>query len=198
VTRQVLDLCLDNNVVSTYLSKGKGGNTCYPAVKNRLDSARSSKRKIRIPVMVISEIESGFAMADSFGPPTEETKQARKDIRSFLSTYEKVNINSHTVLPYSMLRGRIFQLYAKRDGNRRKFVQRKTHDICDRITDLSIGIDERDLFIASAAVQENLMLATLDAKKEMKAIIQAAESLEADGSLIYGKPFKLHYEYWDQ
>jgi predicted nucleic acid-binding protein len=63
--------------------------------------------------------------------------------------------------------------------------------LIERISGKSLGIDERDLLIASIAVQYNLILTTNDQNEGMKRIKEAAEKLEADG-----EPVRLRVEYW--
>jgi predicted nucleic acid-binding protein len=54
-----------------------------------------------------------------------------------------------------------------------------------------LGIDERDLLIASVAVQYNLILATCDKNQGMRNIEEAAAELERSGS-----PIRLRTGYW--
>ena len=58
-------------------------------------------------------------------------------------------------------------------------------------TGKELGIDERDLLIASVAAQYNLVLATIDQNEGMKRIEAAAASLAAKGSRI-----ALRISYW--
>jgi len=56
-------------------------------------------------------------------------------------------------------------------------------DRFERITGKQLGIDERDLLIASVAIQYGLVLVTAD--KKMKPIIDAAQELEFQGKDIH-------------
>lgn len=55
----------------------------------------------------------------------------------------------------------------------------------------SLGIDERDLLIASIAVQYNLILATNNQNEGMKRIEKTAQKLETEE-----KPVRLRIAYW--
>ena len=64
-------------------------------------------------------------------------------------------------------------------------------DLVERVFGKSLGIDERDLLIASIAVQYNLLLATNDQNQGMKRIEEAAQKLEAAG-----QPIRLRIDSW--
>jgi predicted nucleic acid-binding protein len=74
---------------------------------------------------------------------------------------------------------------------RQGFKEKVPEELIDRVSGQSLGIDEKDLFIASVAAQYRLVLATNDQKEGMRRIERAARTLETAG-----KPIRLRIEYW--
>jgi predicted nucleic acid-binding protein len=64
-------------------------------------------------------------------------------------------------------------------------------ELFDKVTGKQLGIDERDLFIASVAAENGLILATNDSNEGMKRIENAAQKLQESG-----KSVNLKIAYW--
>jgi len=73
----------------------------------------------------------------------------------------------------------------------RRYKEKVPEDLVERVSGKSLGIDEKDLLIASVAVQYNLILATNDQNPGMKRIEEAARKLEAAQ-----EPVHMRIEYW--
>jgi predicted nucleic acid-binding protein len=185
----VKDILLDTNIISIHLTGKRRGEPRYQVVEKHLGSI--GRRKILLPIVAVMEIESGLAMGEKSNPPPQVIKEIN-DIRSFLNRYPKVNIDYHTVGPYAQVRAKVFELYGRKKSSGRSYTVKKTHELTDRITDVQLGIDERDLLIVCSAIQRNLSLATFDSNNEMKLILDAVRNLQ-----LAGTPIDLDVEYWD-
>jgi predicted nucleic acid-binding protein len=102
-----------------------------------------------------------------------------------------LGIDDNTVEPYSLLRAQLWRLHGTRKKGKRRYTEKRPEELFDRVTGKELGVDERDLLIASVAVQYGLVLATNDQNPGMKRIEEAARRLEEDG-----KPMHLRIDYW--
>jgi predicted nucleic acid-binding protein len=165
---------LDTNII-TYLAKPNSPQ--HHNVKTHL-SKLCSDEPVMLSVISIAEIEFGIAKSDS--RPSDELKDV---LRKFFESYPgHLGIDDNTVEPYSLVRA---QLWRKYGGKKKKVPE----DLFEKVTGKRLGIDERDLLIASVAIQYGLVLVTAD--KKMKPIIDAARELEFQGKDIY-----LRYTDW--
>lgn len=170
---------LDTNIISILV---RPTAQKYSIVKSRL--ARIADELVMLPVIAIAEIEFGMAKSEI---PDESQKSA---LRRFFSDYPlHLGIDDNTIEPYSLVRAELWRLYAtpKKRGHKEKIPE----DLLDRVTGRELGIDERDLLIASIAIQYNLILATADRNQGMLSIERAATNLEAKG-----EPICLRVEDW--
>lgn len=112
-------------------------------------------------------------------------------VRAFFADYpHHLPVDDNTVEPYALIRAQLWRDYGttkSRGGSK----ERVPEELVERVSGKSLGIDERDLLIASVAVQYNLVLATNDQNSGMKRIEESARKLKAAG-----KPVHLHVEYW--
>jgi predicted nucleic acid-binding protein len=102
-----------------------------------------------------------------------------------------LGIDDNTVEPYSLIRSQIWHDHATPKGGGNTHKEKQPEDLTDRVSGKSLGIDERDLLIASTAAQYGLVLVTNDSNEGMKRIESAAQKLELDG-----KPVQLRIELW--
>ncbi len=137
-----------------------------------------------LPVIAIAEIE--FGMVKTSQPNSHQQQAMRKFFADFP---HHLGIDDHTVEPYSFLRAKIWHMYATPKG--RKHVETLPEELKDRVSGKELGIDERDLLIASVAVQHRLILVTNDQNAGMRRIEEAGRLLEQEG-----KPVILRVEYW--
>lgn len=170
---------LDNNVISI-LARPSDMRRCVVAA--RLAAVGDSP--VLLPVIAIAEIEFGMVKAEH----PDEKQQA--EMRAFFSTFpHPLPFDRHTVEPYALIRAELWRRYAtpKKRGHKEKLPE----ELTDRSTGKSLGIDERDLMIASVAIQYNLILATADRNAGMVRIEEAAAALERRG-----EPAHLIVEDW--
>ena len=169
------DKLLDNNVISVLVSDK---DPRRPNVLARMKASAPSK--ILIPVIAMGEVESGMAKVES---PSPGALAQRVEVRKFFARYPVLPFNSNTVPGYAMLRARLWHMYGKPKPSGRGHVQKLPEELCDPVTGLQLGIDERDLQIVSIAIEHGLILATLDRNSGMLRIEAAAAQLEAEGKL---------------
>lgn len=141
------------------------------------------KQKIRnlshvwLPVIAIAEIEFGMAKTDKLD------EAQRNEIRRFFREYpQPLGIGDNTVEPYALLRGQLWRMYATPD--KRSHKEKLPEELFDKITGKQLGIDERDLLIASVAAENGLILVTNDSNRGMTRIEEAAKHLNATGQSV--------------
>jgi predicted nucleic acid-binding protein len=157
---------LDTNIIS-YLARPECAK--YYNVKRHLSQVDSPER-VLLPVIAIAEIEFGIAKAGR-----KLSDELRDVLRKFFESYPlHLGIDDNSVEPYSLVRA---ELWRKSKGGK------VPEDRFERVTGKQLGIDERDLLIASVAIQYGLVLVTAD--KKMKPIIDAARELEMQGEDVY-------------
>lgn len=168
---------LDTNIISV--------------IANPRDSRHSDfEQKVRnlehvwLPVTAIAEIEFGMAKTDK----VDEAQQGQMR-QCFQRFPQHLGIGDNTIEPYAQLRAQLWRMYAtpKTRGHKEKLPE----ELFDKVTGKQLGIDERDLFIASVAVENGLILATNDSNAGMKKIEEAARKLQENG-----KPVNLKIAYW--
>jgi predicted nucleic acid-binding protein len=170
---------LDNNIISI-LARPLAPR--HATVAARLSAVHDSP--VLLPVIAIAEIEFGMAKAELPDP------KQQAELRAFLASFPlALPFDGHTVEPYALVRAELWRRHAtpKKRGHKEKLPE----ELTDRSTGKEIGIDERDLMIASVAVQYNLVLATADRNPGMVRIEEAAAALEERG-----KPVHLVVEDW--
>lgn len=164
--RRVNGYLLDTNIIS-YLARPESEQ--HKNVKAHL-SKLGNDEPVMLPVIAIAEIEFGIARAGR-----NLSTELKDVLRKFFESYPfHLGIDDYTVEPYSLVRA---ELWRKSGGGK------LPEDRFERVTGKQLGIDERDLLIASVAIQYGLVLVTADRK--MKPIIDAAGELEKQGQDVY-------------
>lgn len=170
---------LDTNVISILM---RPNDRRYFNVKTKFQKLDASP--VYLPVIAIAEIEYGMAKADN---PNEQQQNA---VRRFFSEHPiHLAIDDDTIEPYSLIRAQLWRDHATRKGSRHK--EKLPEELVHRESGKLLGIDERDLLIASVAAQYGLILATYDQNIGMKAIDLAGAKLEQ-----MGFPIRLRINYW--
>jgi predicted nucleic acid-binding protein len=168
---------LDTNVISVLANSRHADHDEIEKRVRALDH-------VWLPVIAIAEIEFGMAkseLADEF-----QRSGIRKCFESFP---QPLGIGPNTVEPYSHLRAQLWRMHATKQtrGHRQKLPE----ELIDRVSGRELGIDERDLLIASIAAENGLILVTRDRNAGMRFIDQAGKELRARGA-----PVDLRIEYW--
>jgi predicted nucleic acid-binding protein len=172
---------LDNNIISIL---AQPSNPRHAPVKQRFEALGGAP--VFLPVIAIAEIE--FGMVKTKTP--DAAQQAA--VRQFFVDYPlHLGIDDNTVEPYSLIRSQIWHDHATPRGSGSAHKEKQPEGLIDRVSGKSLGIDERDLLIASTAAQYGLVLVTNDNNEGMKRIEKAAQSLE-----LAGKSVQLRIEIW--
>ncbi|MBM3333639.1 type II toxin-antitoxin system VapC family toxin [Candidatus Sumerlaeota bacterium] len=146
------------------------------AVLAKLEALKTTEAKIALPVIAMAEVEFGLAKQDS---PEQREIEA---IRAFWRKHPlHVPIDDGTIEPYALIRGEVFRRYATARARGRTYREKLPENLCDRVTGKELGIDERDLLIASVAAQYNYVLVTNDEGGSMTRLKEAADSLRSKG-----------------
>ena len=165
---------LDTNTI-TYLANPSDKQ--HNIVKEKMSEV-AENAPVMLPVITIAEIEFGIVKA---GPGIAEDQ--RQALRNFFAAYPlHLGIDDNTIEPYSLIRAQLWKLYAT--SSKRGHKEKLPEELIDKVTGKELGIDERDLLIASVAVQYGLVLVTADKNKKMQRIIEAAVQLKVQGKNI--------------
>lgn len=172
---------LDTNIILILLMPR---DPRHPGVSVNFQAVNQEGR-VFLPIIAIAEIESGMARY------TGTREEEKKAVRDFFIDYSlHLPVDDNTVEPYALIRAQVWRDYGTRK-NRGGYKEKVPEDLVERVSGKSLGIDERDLLIASIAVQYNLILATNDQNQGMRRIEEAARKLETAG-----EPVCLRIEYW--
>lgn len=168
---------LDTNIISALVSLKSPRHAEFKQKVQNLSH-------VWLPVIAIAEIE--FGMAKTINP--DEAQQ--REIRRFFREYpQPLGIGDNTVEPYALLRSQLWRIHAT--SGKRGHKERLPEELFDKVTGKQLGIDERDLLIASVAAENGLILATNDRNSGMLRIEEAAKQLNAAGKLV-----NLRISYW--
>ena len=126
-----------------------------------------SQSPIWISMVVLAEIEYGLKIAPKMEAPRQN------DVRNEMAKFPLVlDMDKHTVAPYSDLRAELFKKYSPKDRKGRLTVKRP-EDLVDRTSAKELGVQENDIWIASQAIQYNLILVTEDRMSRLAEVSDA-------------------------
>ena len=126
---------------------------------------KNTDAPIWISIIVFGEIEYGLKIRSRFG---EESKKTIRDKMSSFSSY-LLNIDKHTIEPYSDLRAALFQEYSPKN-KRGKLKVKWPEDLIERTSAKELGVQENDIWIAAQAIQYNLILITNDFMRRLEEV----------------------------
>lgn len=127
-----------------------------------------SQSPIWISVVVLAEVEHGLKTA----PKMDRTRQ--NDVRNEMAKFPLVlDMDKHTVAPYSDLRTELFKKYSPKDRKGR-LTAKRPENLFDRTSAKELGVQENDIWLASQAIQYNLILVTQD---RMFRLVEISNSL---------------------
>jgi predicted nucleic acid-binding protein len=177
------DYLLDNNIISIWV---RDADVRRPDVVAKLQAIQDKGGKVFLPLVAIAEIRFGLAKCGDVGHPE------RARLEEFLETYpQHPGFGEHTLEPYVLLRTQLWKTHGTPKKGGRGHKEKLPEQLFDRVTGISLGIDERDLLIASCAAEFNIVLATNDANSGMKHIKAAAIELQRAGQRM-----PLRIEHW--
>jgi tRNA(fMet)-specific endonuclease VapC len=118
--------------------------------------ASVSQSPVWLSTIVLAEIEYGMKITP------EMDIDSQNQVRHEMSNHPFIlNIDKHTIGPYSDLRAELFKKFSPRDGRGRLTVK-WPEDLIERTSAKALGVQENDIWIAAQAIQYNLILVTGD------------------------------------
>lgn len=128
-----------------------------------------SHSPVWLSTIVLAEIEYGLKIAPKMDI------DAQNKIRSEMAKFSLVlDIDKHTVGPYSDLRAELFKKYSQKD-RRGRLTAKWPEDLFERTSAKQLGVQENDVWIAAQAIQYDLILVTDDF---MQRLVEVSENLE--------------------
>ena len=125
---------------------------------------KKDQSPIWISIVVFGEIEYGLKTA----PRMDESLQVA--VRKKMSAFPLVlEMDKHTVEPYSDLRAALFKKYSPKD-KRGRLKAKWPEDLRERTTAKKLGVQENDIWIAAQAVQYNLVLVSGDYMRRLQEV----------------------------
>lgn len=115
-----------------------------------------SEDPIWISVIVLAEVEYGLKTAPN--ADADRQRAVRNEMAKFPFVLE---VDKHTIPTYSALRAELFRACSP-VNSRGRLTVKWPEDLCERTTAKALGIQENDLWIASQAIQYNLISVTDD------------------------------------
>jgi len=155
---------LDTNAVSILWNKR---HPEHDMVKDFF--AGFSHSPVWLSTTVLAEIEYGLKITPKMD--IDSQNQVRREI----SNYPLIlDIDKHTIAPYSDLRAELFKYFSPRD-RRGRLTVKWPEDLIERTSAKELGIQENDIWIAAQAIQYNLILVTDD---YMQRLVEVSENLD--------------------
>jgi tRNA(fMet)-specific endonuclease VapC len=141
---------LDTNIVSYWFDEQSVPNRSIVERIRRLPEGAP----LRISAISLGEIEFGFRVR------REEDAEFERDLRRFLQ--EKLptvlDVTSTTRVYYGLIRASLFDKYAPQ----RKRGKLRLGQLTNPVSELELGIQENDVWIAAQAIEYNLVLVSND------------------------------------
>jgi tRNA(fMet)-specific endonuclease VapC len=131
--------------------------------------ANVSQSLMWMSIVAIAEIEYGLKIAPKMDIASQD------QVRREMSKHPLIlDIDKHTIGPYSDLRAELFKYFSPRD-RRGRLTVKWPEDLIDRTSAKELGIQENDIWIAAQAIQYNLILVTDD---YMQRLVKVSENLD--------------------
>lgn len=141
---------LDTNIASVLWDE------CHKShVEYRRRLAALGDAPVFVSVVTLAEVEYGLRIA----PHVDDARQ--ENVRARMRAFEVLGLDRHVVEYYAELRACLFRQYGPKDA-RRRLRAKVVPDLWERSPDKLLGIQENDLWLASAAIERNLVLVSND------------------------------------
>jgi tRNA(fMet)-specific endonuclease VapC len=126
----------------------------HDIIKNFFASV--SQSPVWLSTIVLAEIEYGMKITP------EMDIDSQNQVRHEMSNHPFIlDIDKHTIGPYSDLRAELFKAFSPRD-RRGRLTVKWPEDLIERTSAKELGVQENDIWIAAQAIQYNLILVTDD------------------------------------
>jgi predicted nucleic acid-binding protein len=173
---------LDTNVICALADATRPAHA--PAVSR---FQQTGGQFVLLPAPAVGEIEFGMRKA----PDVQPAK--RQELRDFMSRFDQLPFDEHCIEPYAIVRAEVWRQFGTSKSSKPySHKERRPEDLLDKTTGTQLGIDEPDLYIASIALAQNLVLVTDDSNAGMARIRDAAEAAFQRGNI----PVRLRIENW--
>ena len=131
--------------------------------------ASVSQSPVWLSTIVLAEIEYGMKITP------EMDIDSQNQVRHEMSNHPFIlDIDKHTIGPYSDLRAELFKKFSPRD-RRGRLTVKWLEDLIERTSAKELGVQENDIWIAAQAIQYNLILVTGD---HMQRLVDVSENLD--------------------
>ena len=131
--------------------------------------ASVSQSPVWLSTIVLAEIEYGMKITP------EMDIDSQNQVRHEMSNHPFIlNIDKHTIGPYSDLRAELFKKFSPRD-RRGRLTVKWPEDLIERTSAKELGVQENDIWIAAQAIQYDLILVTGD---YMQRLVEVSENLD--------------------
>ena len=142
---------------------------------------------VLLPSPAVGEIEFGMQKAPDVRP------DKRQELRDFIARFDQLPFDEHCIQPYAIVRAEVWRMFGTPKPTKpHKHDEKRPEDLLDKTTGTQLGIDEPDIYIASIALAQNLVLVTDDSNTGMARIKEAAEAVYQRGAF----PMRLRVENW--
>ncbi|MFP4057401.1 MAG: type II toxin-antitoxin system VapC family toxin [Candidatus Brocadiia bacterium] len=141
----------------------------YTAFRERVARLRGSR--VYVSVISLAEVEYGLKTA----PRVDEERQDK--VRANMRRFQVLPLTHHVVEYYAELRARLFRKHSPRN-KRGRLAAKVLPDLWERTPDKLLGIQENDLWIASLALERNLVLITNERMTHIRSV--AADDLRIE------------------
>ena len=128
-----------------------------------------SQSPVWLSTIVLAEIEYGLKITPKMDIDSQDQVRHEMSNHPFI-----LDIDKHTIGPYSDLRAELFKTFSPRD-RRRRLTVKWPEDLIERTSAKELGVQENDIWIAAQAIQYNLMLVTDDS---MQRLVEVSENLD--------------------
>ncbi len=151
----IIGYLLDTGMVSYYFAQ-------HPNVVAKVNSL-PKEAVIKVSAITLGEIAFGHHLTHS------TDHQKREDCERFINVQfpkaQVISVTRSTRMYYGELKAKLFQKHPP------KSTKENHPERCfDRVTGVELGIDENDLWIASLAIEHNLVLVTNDEMERLKSV----------------------------
>ena len=129
--------------------------------------ASISQSPVWLSTIVLAEIEYGMKITP------EMDIDSQNQVRHEMSNHPFIlDIDKHTIGPYSNLRAGLFKKFSPRD-RRGRLTVKWPEDLIERTSAKELGVQENDIWIAAQAIQYDLILVTED---YMQRLVKVSEN----------------------
>ena len=128
-----------------------------------------SNSPVWLSTIVLAEIEYGLKITPKMD--IDSQNQVKSEMAKFPLV---LDIDKHTVGPYSDLRAELFKNYSPRK-RRGRLTVKWPEDLFERTSAKELGVQENDIWIAAQAIQYDLILVTGDS---MQRLVEVSENLD--------------------